>query len=170
MHDVPRELTLEDLAVLFEGRTRFVERLAGRLAVGRAAHPPGPVDAAPRDPFAEARVLLRESPEPEQLEALNAHPAIGATRLSATSAQEQGRDADPSVLAELDRLNRAYEEKFGFRFVIFVNRRPKAAILDVLRRRIRRTREEELVTGLDELVSIAEDRHRRLVEDRTDRR
>ncbi len=165
MHDVPRELTRQDLAALFEGRSRFVERLAGRLA--GAGDPAG---AVPRDPFAEARALLRELPEPEQLEALNAHPAIGARRLSVTSAQEQGADADPSVLAELDRLNRAYEEKFGFRFVIFVNRRSKAAILDVLRRRISRTREDELVTGLDELVSIAEDRHRRLIEDRNDRR
>ena len=46
---------------------------------------------------------------PEQkVEALNAHPAIGA-RLSARSAAEQGADADPAVLAELERLNAEYE-------------------------------------------------------------
>jgi len=167
MHDVPRELTLQDLAALFEGRTRFVERLAGRLAAtGGAAAAGATTGGARRDPFDEARALLRELPESEQLEALNAHSAIGATRLSATSTREQGADADPSVLAELEWLNRAYEEKFGFRFVVFVNRRAKAEILGVLRRRISRTREEELVMALDELVSIAEDRYRRRAEER----
>ena len=81
--------------------------------------------------------------------------------LSARSAAEQGDDADPAVLAELARLNREYEERFGFRFVVFVNRRPKAEILEVLRERIRRSREEELDTAVEELVAIAEDRWRR---------
>ena len=45
--------------------------------------------------------------------------------------------------------------------MIFVDRRPKAEIIDVLRRRIRRTREEELDTAVAELVAIAEDRWRR---------
>jgi len=167
MHSVSRELTLQDLAALFEGRTRFVERLAGRLAVGGGAAAAGATTGAARpDPFAEARTLLRELPESEQLEALNAHPAIGAPRMSPISAREQGSGDDPHVLAELDRLNHAYEEKFGFRFVVFVNRREKAEILGVLRRRISRTREEELTTALDEFVSIAEDRYRRRVEER----
>jgi len=63
--------------------------------------------------------------------------------------------------SSLARLNQAYERKFGFRFVVFVNRRPKSAIVPILRDRIERTREEELGTALEELVSIAEDRWRR---------
>ncbi len=62
------------------------------------------------------------------------------------------------MLDELARLNAEYEGKFGFRFVVFVNRRPKSEILDVLRQRIGRTREEELDTGCRELVAIARDR------------
>ena len=69
----------------------------------------------------------------EKREVLDAHPAIGAKKLSARSAAEQGADADPEVLAELERLNREYEARHGFRFVVFVNRRPKAEILEVLR-------------------------------------
>jgi 2-oxo-4-hydroxy-4-carboxy-5-ureidoimidazoline decarboxylase len=65
------------------------------------------------------------------------------------------------VLAKLAELNRAYEEKFGFRFVVFVNRRPRSAIIPILRERLERSREEELETALDELVAIAEDRWRR---------
>jgi 2-oxo-4-hydroxy-4-carboxy--5-ureidoimidazoline (OHCU) decarboxylase len=64
------------------------------------------------------------------------------------------------VLTELAYQNRVYEEKFGFRFVVFVNRRPKEEILDILRGRIEHTREEELDTALEELVAIAEDRWR----------
>lgn len=143
MHDLPRKLTGDALALLFEGRTRFVERLVGC-----------------ENPLAEASALLRGLPEDERLEALNAHPPIGARGLSAASAREQGADEDSAVLEELARLNRAYEEKFGFRFVVFVNRRPKAEILRVLQQRLARTREEELDTALDALVAIAKDRYR----------
>ena len=90
---------------------------------------------------------------------LDAHPAIGAKKegLSARSAAEQSSDEAP----ELDELNRRYEERFGFRFVVFVNRRQKSEIVPILRERFERTREQELATALDELVSIAEDRWQR---------
>jgi 2-oxo-4-hydroxy-4-carboxy--5-ureidoimidazoline (OHCU) decarboxylase len=144
VHDVPRQLTVEELAELFEGRTRLVEELAQR-----------------DDPLGEATDVIAQLSEEDKLEALNAHPAIGAKKLSARSAEEQGDDADPAVLTELAYLNQVYEEKFGFRFVVFVNRRPKADILEVLRQRLERTREEELDTAVEELVAIAEDRWRR---------
>jgi 2-oxo-4-hydroxy-4-carboxy--5-ureidoimidazoline (OHCU) decarboxylase len=144
VHDLPRELTVEQLADLFEGRTRLVEQLAEQ-----------------DDPLGSAREVIAGLSEQEKLEALNAHPAIGAKRLSARSEAEQGGDADPVVLTELAYLNQVYEEKFGFRFVVFVNRRPKVEILDVLRARLERTREEELETAVEELVAIAEDRWRR---------
>jgi 2-oxo-4-hydroxy-4-carboxy--5-ureidoimidazoline (OHCU) decarboxylase len=144
VHDVPRQLTEAELAELFEGHTRLVQELAKR-----------------DDPLGEARDVIAQLSEQDKLEALNAHPAIGAKKLSARSAAEQGDDADPVVLTELAYLNQVYEEKFGFRFVVFVNRRPKAEILDVLRQRLERTREEELDTAVEELVAIAEDRWRR---------
>ena len=65
------------------------------------------------------------------------------------------------MLAELAELNRRYEERFGFRFVVFVDRRPKAEIVPILRERLERTRDEELDTALSELVAIARDRWRR---------
>jgi len=142
MRELPRKLTVDELAELFEGRTRLVERLAA-------------VD----DPLGQAERVLTSLSDDEKVEALDAHPAIGErTRLSARSAAEQGADADPAVLSELAALNRAYEEKFGFRFVVFVDGRPKSEILDVLRARIGRSRGEELDTGCRELVAIARDR------------
>ena len=142
MRELPRELTADELADLFEGRTSFVERLAGEPY-----------------PLVRARTLVHELSDEEKKEVLDAHPAIGQhTGLSARSEAEQGADADPDVLAELARLNAEYEARHGFRFVVFVNRRPKAAILEVLRARIRNSTEAERETALDELVAIAEDR------------
>ena len=141
MRELPRRLTADELAELFEGRTRFVERLSELE---------NPLEAAPD--------LVRELPEEEVLEALSAHPAIGAKGLSERSAREQGADQDAGTEVELQSLNQAYEQRFGFRFVVFVNRRPKAAIVPILRERLGRTREEELETALTELVAIARDR------------
>ena len=45
--------------------------------------------------------------------------------------------------------------------MVFVNRRPKAEILEVLQERLGRSREEELETALRELVAIARDRWER---------
>ena len=42
-----------------------------------------------------------------------------------------------------------------------MNRRSRADLLPVVQERLGRTREEELDTGLEELVRIAEDRWRR---------
>jgi 2-oxo-4-hydroxy-4-carboxy--5-ureidoimidazoline (OHCU) decarboxylase len=145
VRELPRQLTADELADLFEGRTRLVERLAGE-----------------ERPLERARSLVHELPRAEKLEALAAHPAIGQrTGLSARSAAEQGAEEDPDVLAELERLNAAYEERHGFRFVVFVDRRPKREIVSVLRERIGKPTDDELETALDELVSIAEDRWHR---------
>jgi 2-oxo-4-hydroxy-4-carboxy--5-ureidoimidazoline (OHCU) decarboxylase len=141
VRELPRQLTAEQLAELFEGRTRFVERLA-----------------AVEDPLGQARDVARELADDEKKEVLDAHPAIGGRAGSVRSTREQGTDGDPQVLAELAELNRAYEERFGFRFVVFVNRRPRREIVPILRERLRRTRAEELETGVDELVQIALDR------------
>jgi len=145
VHDLPRQLSEARLAELFEGDTALVRKLA-----------------ACDDPLGSAREVIATLSEDEKLEALDAHPAIGAsTGLSARSAAEQGDDADPETLAELARLNTEYERRFGFRFVVFVDRRPKAEILEVLRSRLDRTRAEELDTAVEELVAIAEDRWQR---------
>ena len=141
MHDVSRKLTVDELAELFEGRTRLVELLAERA-----------------DPLGSADAAIAELTDQEKREALNAHPAIGARTLSERSAAEQGAGGDPAVLTELAYLNQVYEEKFGFRFVVFVNGRPKSEILTVLQERLDRSRDEELETGLREFVAIARDR------------
>ncbi len=142
MHELPRQLSVDELAELFEGRTPLVERLAET-----------------EDPLGRADEVLATLSDDEKVEALAAHPAIGQRHgLSQRSATEQGTDTDPAVLSDLAYLNQVYEEKFGFRFVVFVDGRPKREILEVLRGRIANTREEELDTGCRELVAIARSR------------
>ena len=144
MRELPRQLTVEELAELFEGRTALVDQLAQL-----------------ENPLGRAREVARGLSEAEKKEVLDAHPAIGGKPTSARSAREQGSDEHPAVLAELAELNAAYEGKFGFRFVVFVNRRPRREIVPILRERLERARDEELATGVDELVQIALDRWQR---------
>ena len=137
MRDLPRKLTVDELTELFSARTRLVELLAER-----------------EDPLGEARDVIAQLPEEDKAAALAAHPRIGEP-----SPEQRGED--PAVLAEPAYLNQVYEEKYGFRFVVFVNRRSRADLIPVLQDRLQRTREEELETALGELVAIAEDRWRR---------
>src|SRR5437588_11575530 len=136
--------TLEEL---FEGSTPLARRLARE---GPYSSQQALVD--------RARVLVDALTEEEKIATLNAHPRIGEDphRMSVRSRAEQGQDALP----ELARLNAEYEDRFGFRFVVLANRRPKSEIAAVLRQRLNRTRAEELEAGLRAIVDIAEDRAR----------
>src|SRR3954471_5261965 len=141
------------VAPLFEGAPRFLSRLA-------AARPFVTADAM----FEVALAIAGSMPEPEQLELLDAHPRIGAPpgSVSADSYREQGYDRDSAgaaaeqerahIQAELDRLNAAYENRLGFRFVVFVAGRSRAEIVPELERRLDGPRDEELETGLRAVV------------------
>ena len=149
MLELPRQLNL------FEHAGPLLDRLR--------AEEPFPSGAAI---LARARAIVKELSEAEQIAVINAHPRIGERpdRVSALSFKEQGYDRDttpPEVLKRLATLNEAYEQKFGFRFVVFVNRRSKEAIVPILEARLRGSREEERRTALREILAIAEDRLKR---------
>jgi OHCU decarboxylase len=153
------------------GATRFGEALRPLF---EAARPLANALYAQR-PFASyaglidaAEGLAHSMSVEDQAEILSAHPRIGANpaSVSAASYREQGyaseadcADAEVErVYDQLAKLNERYEQKFGFRFVVFVNRRPKSEIVEVLRRRLENTREQELETGLRDMFLIARDR------------
>jgi OHCU decarboxylase len=164
LNRLPPDAVAEALRPLFEAAGPLGERLAARR------------------PFASYQALLDRadslvdelSPE-AQVVVVNAHPRIGESaavvrQTSALSYREQGYDAEAGlapeqlerVYADLARLNAEYEARHGFRFVVFVNGRPKVAILEVLRERIDRPRAQELQTALREMLAIARDRLRTL--------
>jgi len=113
--------------------------------------------------LARAREILNDLSETDQIAVINAHPRIGERpdKVSALSFKEQGYDRDttpPEVLRRLATLNEEYEQKFGFRFVVFVNRRSQEAIVPILEARLRGSRDDECRIALHEILAIAEDR------------
>jgi 2-oxo-4-hydroxy-4-carboxy-5-ureidoimidazoline decarboxylase len=149
------------VAPLFEGARRFL----GRLAMAR---PFGSVEAM----FDRAREIAQAMPLDEQLELIDAHPRLGAppATVSALSYVEQGYVADAQVdtdadaqrrrLAdELDRLNAAYEARFGFRYCVFVAGRSRAELLPGLAAALDADRAAEIRRALDAVVDIAQARY-----------
>jgi 2-oxo-4-hydroxy-4-carboxy-5-ureidoimidazoline decarboxylase len=154
------------MAPLFEGAPRFL----GRLSVAR---PFGSLEVL----FQSARRIAHAMPIAEQLELIDAHPRLGAppASVSALSLVEQGYDQEAAdraageaeverarVAAELDRLNTAYEERFGFRYCVFVAGRPRAELLAGLSEALEADRRAELSRAIDAVVDIAMDRAARL--------
>jgi 2-oxo-4-hydroxy-4-carboxy--5-ureidoimidazoline (OHCU) decarboxylase len=157
---VSRDLGLHDratLARLFEGAPRFLDRLE---AAG-----PFEDDAAL---FAAARAIAHAMPEDERIELIDAHPRLGAPpgSVSELSYAEQGYDraagTPDDLAAELERLNDAYEGRFGFRYCVFVDGRPREALLPGLTAALEADRDAELHRALDAVVDIAMARHAKL--------
>jgi 2-oxo-4-hydroxy-4-carboxy--5-ureidoimidazoline (OHCU) decarboxylase len=142
------------LVLLFEGAPRFLDRL-------EAAGPFKDDDAL----FGAARRIAHAMPEEEQQELLDAHPRLGADpgTMSRLSFAEQGYDRGAGtpvdIAAELDRLNDAYEARFGFRYCVFVAGRPREALLPSMAAALEADREHELHRAIDAVVDIAIDRH-----------
>lgn len=134
----------------FEGAPRFLARLA-------AARPFG--DDATL--FARAREIALAMPEEEQIELIDAHPRLGAppASVSAASFREQGYDRETTAaIADLERLNAAYEARHGFRFCVFVNGRSRPELVPVLEAALGADRETEMRRALDDVVAIARNR------------
>ncbi|RIB17054.1 Oxo-4-hydroxy-4-carboxy-5-ureidoimidazoline decarboxylase [Gigaspora rosea] len=122
----------------------------------------------------------------QKLEVINAHPRLGENKknLSALSLKEQGylqnkndtndsssspatpllTNEDEIVNSKLQSLNQQYEQKFGFRFVIFVNGRSRKEIIPILEDKLQNgNQEDELNRGLLDMMNIASDRLKKLV-------
>lgn len=153
---LPVEAFVHELTPLFEGGRLFLEQLA-------AERPFGTDEAMIEAAFEVAHGL----PEEARIELVDAHPRIGAPPASVSTASyaEQGyahesAEEPETVRAyeELAMLNEIYEQRFGFRYVIFVAGRPKTEIVPLLERALRNDREVELRRAVDETVYIAADR------------
>jgi 2-oxo-4-hydroxy-4-carboxy--5-ureidoimidazoline (OHCU) decarboxylase len=150
LDELPDAAVRAQLAALFEDAPRFLDRLV-------AARPFGSWEAL----FAAAERIAREMPEEEQVELINAHPRLGAppSSVSEHSFREQGYDRDTTAaIAELERLNAAYEARFGFRYCVFVAGRPRTALVPELADALTRDRASERDRALHDVVAIARDR------------
>jgi 2-oxo-4-hydroxy-4-carboxy-5-ureidoimidazoline decarboxylase len=141
------------VAALFENAPRFTARLSAEECISYDEL----IDRAER--------IAMHMPEGDQIELIDGHPRIGAqpSAVSAASFREQGYDqptspSDAALAERLEKLNDEYEERFGFRFCVFVAGRPRSEIADVMERRLDASREEELARALTDVFSIARSR------------
>jgi allantoicase len=128
-----------------------------------------PFDAGGAALFARARAVVTSLEERDLLEAMSAHPRIGAVdggayaeRFSAGE-QARARAAPPAVLAELQEANRAYESKHGFVFLICATGKSAEEVLATSRARLANARDAELGNAAAELAAITILRLRKLV-------
>lgn len=154
LDSMPKSEFVAAVAPLFEGAPHFLDRLS-------AARPFG----GPDEMFRRARAIALSMPESEQIELIDAHPRLGAppSSVSAMSYREQGYDRETTeAIADLERLNRQYEARFGFRFCVYVAGRSRGELVSVLEAALGAERTAEIQRALGDVVSIAADRYRAL--------
>ena len=114
--------------------------------------------------FAKADELWWSLSAEDWLEAFRAHPKIGEQKTAAAqseqarawSAQEQSGVADASSQTkdELERLNREYEDQFGFIFIVCASGKSSEEMLSILNSRIDNDRDTELRIAAEEQRKI----------------
>jgi len=124
-----------------------------------------------RRPFASIDALLTAADDTwsslnasDWLEAFAHHPRIGE-RASATPQSERARNwsageqssvasADEYALAELSEVNREYEQRFGFIYIVCATGKSPSELLDIARRRLHNERDAELRVAAEEQRKI----------------
>jgi len=158
-------------------REAFVGHLGGVFE-----HSPWVAERAyERRPFATrgalhaAMVAAVEEAGPErQVALLRAHPELAGRaavqgEMTEHSTQEQGGsgllNCSPEEFGRLQALNRAYNEKFGFPFIIAVRGLDRAGIIEAFARRLGNPREAEMAEALRQIARITGLRLAGLVDD-----
>jgi len=111
------------------------------------------------------------------LEAFHSHPKIGEKKAAAATAAEAQkwyedeqsgtRNSALETMAALAELNREYEEKFGFIFIVCASGKSSEEMLAILRDRLNHGPDEELKLAAAEQSKITQLRLRKLI-DNTD--
>ncbi len=112
------------------------------------------------DLFEAAKEIWADLPKGDWMEAFEAHPRIGDKNAKGAGKDEQKgiEKASPAVLAELEKLNKEYEEKFGFVFLIFATGKTADQMLEALKKRINNDQPEEMRLASEEQAKITENR------------
>ena len=107
------------------------------------------------------------------LEAFHSHPKIGEKKAEAPTtveAQQWSEDEQSGIrnsaqqtLDELADLNRAYEEKFGYIFIVCASGKSSEEMLAMLHDRLKNNAAEELRIAAAEQAKITELRLRKLL-------
>ncbi len=105
-------------------------------------------------------VVHQMSPD-AQLDLIRAHPDLGSkAKMAEASVQEQSGAGLDQLSAEefsqLQSLNQAYKDKFGFPFIIAVKNHTKASILAAFQTRLSHSLETEQQQALNQIFQITQ--------------
>jgi OHCU decarboxylase len=123
-------------------------------------------------PFANEKALFESSDsiwrtlKPRDfLEAFTAHPRIGEASSSRWSRdeQEKSRGSDAGTLAKIKLLQKRYEEKFGYIFIVCATGKGAVEILSFLEKRITHAPAAEIQIAAEEQNKITRIRLRKLL-------
>jgi OHCU decarboxylase len=133
-------------------RTWVEEMVTGR--------PYSSVDAVLR----RASAVFDDLEDDDWLQAFAGHPRIGE-RGGETENREQAGTASASreVLRELVDVNRRYEEKYGFTYIVYATGKTATEMLSIAKERLDNDRPEEIAVAAAEQRKITETRLRRML-------
>lgn len=102
--------------------------------------------------------------EKDYLEAFDGHPKIGDigslkakyanTKELASGEQSGASNTTDEIIVELAKSNRAYEEKYGFIFVVCATGKSAREMLSLLKNRLKNDRQQELEIASEEQRKI----------------
>jgi OHCU decarboxylase len=110
------------------------------------------------------------------LEAFHSHPKIGEKKAAAATAVEAQRwsedeqsgirNSAQQTMDALAELNREYEEKFGYIFIVCASGKSSEEMLAILRQRLENNPDEDLRIAAAEQAKITQLRLRKLIDNR----
>ncbi len=159
-------MTLEEVNALPRGA--FVDAFGSIYEhspwVAEAVEPERPFDDV-QTLRSKMRATVESASKIEKLALLRAHPelagkaAIDGTLTQASQEEQASAGLDrmlPEEFEALSDMNAAYNDRFGFPFIICVRLTTKTGILAALERRLNQSIEAEFETALSEVHKIAE--------------
>ena len=114
-------------------------------------------------------VAIKNAPLGLQKQALQLHPKLGVGKAQAGFSQSEQKQAGLSNLTEdelqlFKQLNRDYENKMGYPFVVAVTGMNKKQILSLMEVRLNQSEEKEWPVSVVELIKIAQIRVNKLID------
>jgi len=147
----------DDMAVRFFRTACFAEAWVGEMVRRRPFSSVEAVLAAGEEVFASLG-------ETDWLEAFGGHPRIGE-RGDATSNREQAgaSTASRETIRELIDVNRRYEDKFGFTYIVYATGKTADEMLSIARDRLHNDRSQEIANAAGEQRKITSTRLARML-------
>jgi OHCU decarboxylase len=113
-------------------------------------------------PFAAAKQMLEaadrvwwELSPTDWLEAFSAHPRIGEQGDAVASAEQSGvRGAAQEIMARLADGNRAYEQRFGYIYIVCASGKTATEMLEILKARLQNDNDTELRVAAEQQRQI----------------